>query len=154
MRNLFFRRDADDLIARLRALTPDARPHWGTMTVAQMLAHSHKPFETVLDPTYAERHPRPNALVRALLRVFLKPVVAGPKPYRRNGRTAPEFIVDGSPDFEAARARLIEAIERAHALGAAHFEGRESHSFGPLTAAEWNTLFVKHLDHHLRQFGV
>ena len=33
-------------------------------------------------------------------------------------------------------------------------DGRESLSFGPLTAVEWNGLFSKHLDHHLQQFGV
>jgi hypothetical protein len=26
--------------------------------------------------------------------------------------------------------------------------------FGPMTQQEWETLMWKHLDHHLRQFGV
>jgi hypothetical protein len=39
-------------------------------------------------------------------------------------------------------------------LGKEHFEGKESLSFGPMTAQEWNNLFYKHLDHHLNQFGV
>ena len=38
--------------------------------------------------------------------------------------------------------------------GEQNFEGRKSHSFGPLTTAEWNVMFYKHLDHHLTQFGV
>ena len=39
-------------------------------------------------------------------------------------------------------------------LGEAHFEGKESHSFGPLNKTEWNNMFYKHADHHLTQFGV
>ncbi|WP_461444719.1 DUF1569 domain-containing protein [Maribacter sp.] len=27
-------------------------------------------------------------------------------------------------------------------------------AFGDLTDQQWNTLFSKHLDHHLQQFGV
>ena len=36
----------------------------------------------------------------------------------------------------------------------AYFDKKESHSFGLLSVKEWNTMFYKHLDHHLNQFGV
>jgi hypothetical protein len=39
-------------------------------------------------------------------------------------------------------------------MGADAFEGKESNSFGKLTASEWNIMMYKHLDHHLTQFGV
>jgi SRSO17 transposase len=45
-------------------------------------------------------------------------------------------------------------IIKTQELGATHFEGKESHSFGTLTSTEWNNMFYKHLDHHLGQFGV
>ena len=45
-------------------------------------------------------------------------------------------------------------MQKTFDLGSAHFEGKESPSFGALTADEWNVLFAKHLDHHLTQFGV
>ena len=35
-----------------------------------------------------------------------------------------------------------------------YFDGKESHSFGPLNKTEWNNMFYKHADHHLTQFGV
>ena len=31
---------------------------------------------------------------------------------------------------------------------------KESLSFGKLSVDEWNTMFYKHLNHHLEQFGV
>jgi hypothetical protein len=45
-------------------------------------------------------------------------------------------------------------MNKTQNLGENHFDGKESHSFGKLLKGEWNNLFYKHLDHHLRQFGV
>lgn len=154
MQNIFDRTVVDDLITRIGRLSADTRPQWGTMDAAQMLAHCCKPYETIFDPAYAVAHPRPNALVRFLLATFVKQIVVGEKPYKRNARTAPEFIVADRRDLSAERDRLIGYIRRVQGLGAQHFDGKESHSFGQMTSAEWNNLFSKHLDHHLSQFGV
>ena len=144
----------EGLVARIGRLTPDSESSWGKMTVAQMLAHCCVPFEPVFDPAYAQVHPRPNAVMRRVLRLLVKPTAVGQKPYKRNMRTAPEFIVEGARDFAAEQQRLIDFIQRVQGEGAPAFERRESHSFGPLTAREWSTLFYKHTDHHLVQFGV
>lgn len=34
------------------------------------------------------------------------------------------------------------------------FWGKEAHSFGTLSAEEWNNMFYKYLSHHLTQLGV
>lgn len=154
MESLFDRAVADDLIARIERLSPDSERLWGTMTPAQMLAHSSKPFDSVYDPAYLRENPRPNALLRGILRLVAKPVVVGERPYKRNMRTAPSFLVNDDRNFEEERARLIGYVNRVHEDGVATFDGRASHSFGPLTAQEWSTLFYKHTDHHLQQFGV
>ena len=152
--NIFEASGADSLIERINKLTPDAKPLWGKMNVAQMLAHSSRPFETVYDPAYAQKYPRPNAVARFFIRLLVKNTVVGPKPYKKNLRTAPEFLIKDDRDFNTEKERLITFINQAQAEGASAFEGREAHAFGPLTAAEWNMLFSKHTDHHLQQFGV
>ncbi len=86
--------------------------------------------------------------------MFVKAPVVGPKPYPKNGRTAPEFIIADPRDFEAEKIKLINYLKKTQQLGTDHFQNRESHSFGPLTSNEWNVLFSKHIDHHLTQFGV
>lgn len=48
----------------------------------------------------------------------------------------------------------MDYIKKTADLGESYFDGKENRSFGKLTKEEWNTLFAKHLDHHLRQFGV
>lgn len=154
MKSIFDPTGAEELVTRVEQLTPDTEPAWGTMTVDQMLAHCCRPFDTIFDPAYAEKHPKPNPLVRGLLRLFIKPILVGPKPYKHNMRTAPEFIIADRREFASEQSRLIEYVNRVHAAGEDEFEGKVSHSFGPLTAGEWSMLLYKHTDHHLAQFGV
>lgn len=150
MKDIFDAAVTAGLIQRIQALRPDTRPLWGKMDVAQMLAHVNVSYEMV----YESIHKRPNRLLRLVLRAFVKPGVVGDKPYPRSAPTAPAFRITDARDFERERSRLIAYLRRTQELGGEHFDGKESHSFGPLTRAEWSTLFHKHLDHHLTQFGV
>lgn len=154
MDTIFDRPICDRHIARINKLATDTRPQWGKMNAAQMLAHVSKPYEMVCDPNYAATHKRPNAVVRFLLQKFLKPIVVGRKHYAKNSRTAPEFIVADKRVLEVERRRLIAYIDQVQDSGAQHFDGKENHSFGVMTAQEWSNLFAKHLEHHLQQFGV
>ncbi len=136
--------------ARVKALSPDSTPEWGKMNVAQMLAHCNVAYEMV----YTDKHPKPGAIQRFFIRLLAKKQVVGPKPYPRNGRTAPQFIIADERDFYEEQQRLLDHLDKTHSLGASHFDGKENAGFGVLTLQEWNTLFSKHLDHHLTQFGV
>ena len=139
------------MVARIHALAPDSEPLWGKMSVAQMLAHCNVAYETVHEPG---RHARPGVVARAFLRVFAKGTVVGDKPYPRSAPTAPYFVIEDPRDFEKEKARLLAYIDRTFEQGAAHYDGLPNMSFGVLSSEQWNTLFSKHLDHHLRQFGV
>ncbi len=154
MPDFFDPNTASDLCSRIDRLTPQTQPEWGKMTVGQMLAHCSRAFESVYDPAYTRQFPRPTWPMTWVMRFLVKPVVVSQTPYRRNGKTAPSFLITGERDMEAERQRLKAFIERASGEGADAFSGRKSHSFGELTAVEWSTLFYKHTDHHLRQFGV
>ena len=150
MKNVFDQTDAEALISRINNLHPDTRQRWGKMTVAQMLAHCNVTYEMA----YENNHPKPNAFMRFVLRMLVKNTVVNEKPFKQNSHTAPQFIIKNDKDFEAEKSRLINYIRKTQQLGQSHFEGKESHSFGPLTSQEWNNMFYKHLDHHLNQFGV
>lgn len=150
MKNVFDPTDAKELVNRINALNADTSNLWGKMSVAQMLAHCNVAY----DMTYTDKYPRPTGFKKLMIKLFAKTIVVGPKPYKRNSRTAPEFLITDKRDFEKEKQILITNIEKTQKLGSIHFEGKESHAFGPLTEKEWNTLFYKHLDHHLQQFGV
>ena len=150
MKSSFDQNHTNEAIARINQLNSTTTPQWGKMNVAQMLAH----LNVAYDMAYTDKYPQPNFLVRWMLTRFVKEAVVGPKPYAKNIRTAPAFLVSADQDFEREKKKLIGYIEKTQSLGSDHFEQKESNSFGKLTASEWSTLFAKHLDHHLTQFGV
>lgn len=148
--NIFSIEVSNALLERIANLSPQTKAEWGKMSVDQMLAHCNVAYEMVYD----NKHPKPSAFVKLMLGLFVKKTVVGRAPYKRNSKTAPAFLIKGSRDFEAEQKRLQEYISRTQQLGIVHFDNKESHSFGNLSDDEWNTLFYKHLDHHLVQFGV
>ena len=150
MKNIFDPTVTDEIITRINQLKPDSQPLWGKMSVAQMLAHCNVTYETV----YEDKHKKPNPLMKLILKTFVKKIVVDDTPYKRNNPTAPHYIISDSKDFEIEKKRLIDYIIKTQQLGESYFDKKESHSFGLLSVKEWNTMFYKHLDHHLNQFGV
>lgn len=150
MHNIFEVETVAQLSNRINALTPTTTPAWGKMTVDQMLAHCNVTYEMV----YENTHPKPGPFKRFIINLFVRQAVLGPKPYKRNLPTAPQFKMVSAKDFAHEQQRLLGYLQRVLAEGASAFNGRESNSFGALTSAEWNVMFYKHLDHHLTQFGV
>jgi hypothetical protein len=150
MKSVFDSTGVSELTARINRLTPTSAPQWGKMSVDQMLAHCNVSYDMV----YTDKYPAVTGLKRLLFKLFVKQAVVGPKPYAKNSPTAPQFKMVGTKNFGEERTRLIDYLNRVQRDGAARFNGKESKSFGPLTSDEWNTLFYKHLDHHLTQFGV
>ena len=150
MKNIFIREVTREVILRINKLTSETQPNWGKMSVAQMLAHCCVTYEMI----FTDKHLKPNALSKFILKMFVKNTVVSEKHYTKNGRTAPQFLITDEKVFESEKQRLIDFIKQTQELGKKNFDGKESHSFGSLTAKEWNNMFYKHLDHHLTQFGV
>ena len=149
-KNIFSKKETDNLICRINKLNKHSHRLWGKMKVSQMLAHCNVAYEKI----YSEKYPRPNLLKRVLLKFFVKKAVVGKKPYPKNGRTATEFIIQGERDFDLEKQLLIDYIIKTQELGENYFNNKVSHSFGKLTKKEWNIMLYKHLNHHLSQFGV
>ncbi|MFN8361296.1 MAG: DUF1569 domain-containing protein [Candidatus Kapaibacterium sp.] len=150
MNSIFTVSESQKVIQRIEQLTPTTTALWGKMSVAQMLAHCNVTYEMI----YENIHPKPNFLLKLLLKMFVKNAVVTEKPYKKSSQTAPAFLIKDDKNFEAEKKRLIDYITRTQQLGESHFDNKESHSFGRLTKNEWNNMLYKHLDHHLHQFGV
>ncbi len=149
-KNLFDEKESQEAIERINKLTPETQHLWGKMDVAQMLAHCNVAYELV----YTDKHPKPKGFKKFMIKLFAKNIVVGPKPYKKNIRTAPAFLIADERNFNIEKKRLVDYIKKTQELGEQHFDGRDSHAFGKLSIEKWNTLFSKHLDHHLQQFGV
>ena len=150
MKNIFQADVTSEVIERINQLQPNTPQLWGKMNVSKMLAHCNVSYELVYDNT----HPKPNALMKLIMKAFVKNIVVSEKPYKRNSQTAPSFLITDEKEFEKEKTRLINYLNKTQQLGESYFDGKESHSFGKLTKTEWNNMFYKHLDHHLSQFGV
>jgi hypothetical protein len=148
--DIFSKPVADGVIQRINNLSPQTSPQWGKMSVSQMLAHCCVSYEMVYE---SEKFPKPNGFVKLILKFLVKDKVVTEVPYKQNSPTAPAFIIKTERDFDTEKGRLIGYIEKTQQLGTKEFDGKASHSFGPLSLNEWNNMFYKHLDHHLTQFG-
>ncbi len=150
MKNVFDPAVTAELIHRIEKLSPESPALWGKMSVDQMLAHCCVAYEMA----FTDKHSKANPVMRFLLKTFVKAGVVNEVPYKKNLPTSPAFRIKNEKNFAEEKARLIAFVEQTGAAGEAEFEGKESPSFGPMTAKEWNNLLYKHLDHHLTQFGV
>jgi hypothetical protein len=150
LENIYDATEMAQLQNRINKLSENSIPLWGKMSVDQMLAHCNVAFEM----TYDTNHAKPNFFVGFILKNFIKNGVVGPVPYKRNSGTAPAFVIKDKRDFAKEKERVINYLNKTQALGKEHFHNKESLNFGKLSSGQWSTMFYKHLDHHLTQFGV
>jgi hypothetical protein len=136
------------ILDRLARLEPSAARQWGTMDVAQMLAHCSAALEVATGDT-----PRKQAFIGKVLAPFARSSFLGEKPMKRNSPTDPAFVVSDPRVFDEEKRRLADLINRFSDAGPEKAAVQTHSFFGSLTGEEWARLMYKHLDHHLRQFG-
>lgn len=146
---LFRPTDAAAMVARIERLRPDSKAEWGKMDAAQMLAHCQVPLRVAT----GEKKLAHNLIGKIFGRMAKKKLMR-PGNFKEGMPTHPDFRIKDAREFEREKSELLRLV-RAFETGGPAVLTREPHPFfGPMTQAEWETLMWKHLDHHLRQFGV
>ena len=140
----------DALCARIDSLTPNTQRLWGSMNVAQMLGHLCVPYVQALR-SGSKRAP---LHIRIIMQLFYKRDMTNDKPYKQGLPTGRVMIMPPDSQFEPNKERLKDLIRTFAAKGRPYFEGHMHSGLGKLSSAEWNNVMYKHVDHHLRQFGV
>jgi hypothetical protein len=138
----------EQLLGRLRRLTPDSGARWGRMTAPQMIAHlSDQMRHTLGDrPTQPKQGPLRWPIVRSLTIYWLpwpKGRVQGP----------PEAFTSQPTTWPADVAGLERLVER-FALGNPGDTWPEHALLGRMSGKDWGVFCYRHFDHHFRQFGV
>jgi len=150
MKNLFEAPTVDEVKNRTERLRSDSERQWGKMNAAQAVAHCAASMEMAV----GDKLP-PQMLLGRIIGGFVKPMVLGnDEPMRRNSPTVPSLVVSDERELEAERTRLRGLIDRFAAAGPQGCTTHPHSFFGRLNPQEWAILMYKHLDHHLRQFGV
>lgn len=151
MKNLYETARVREVKDRIWSLRPDSERLWGTMSAPQAVAHCAVGMEIAL----GERIPSKLAWPFRMMGRIIKPLALGnDTPMRRNSPTAPEFIIKDECDLRTEQERLCVLIDRFAEAGPESCSAHPHSFFGRLSPAEWSELMYKHLDHHLRQFGV
>ena len=144
-KNLYDEATYVDILERLGKLTPASQPVWGKMDVGQMLAHCAE----VQDVYNGKPLDAPFWMV--LTRPLIKPLLLQEKPMPKNAMTIDQFRMVDPEDFDRQQERLVNSLRTMHALGPRELQHK---IMGRMTPAEVGWITWKHLDHHLRQFGV
>lgn len=146
MKSLLNSEVADDVKGRLDKLTAASQPLWGKMSSGQTMRHCQVPLEIMLGKK--DYGLKPNWLVN----VFFKKSMYNDKLWRKNLPTAKVMKQTEDHDFDMERSKLLSLIDE---LSRQPDKEWGSHpSFGYFTNEQWGKMQYKHLDHHLRQFGV
>ena len=146
-------RDKNDrakLLTRIAKLFGTETPLWGKMTVDQMMSHlvqaGELPFEASLPDksSFASR-------------TFIKPLILYILPMPKEVKISADLDQQQNGrrpvNFEEDRELLIASINH---LGDLPLDQECSYHpmFGKFSVKEWALIAHKHIDHHLKQFGV
>ena len=138
----------DAMVARISRLSPDATPAWGRMTAPQMLAHCADALRMAYGDLPCAAKNVPLARLGIVKWLMLNVI-----PFPKGAPTARELISRAPAAWGDEREAVVALIERfARESGRASWPAHPL--FGAISGAEWGQLAWKHLDHHLRQFGV
>lgn len=147
MKSLLTEEGHKEITTRLSKLTESSKGKWGKMTVGQMSWHCQYPLKLAIKNK--ENYSKGNWFIKT----FFKKSLYNDKPWRKNLPTAPQLKAKEPKDFSNESAILKNLVDEFSAL-----KDREiwypHPAFGPFTKEQWGQLQYKHLDHHLKQFGV
>jgi hypothetical protein len=146
MESIFDESECTHLIARIEKLTDTVAPHWGTMDVAQMLHHLNCSIEASLGKLQLKGKP-------FFLLKFFKSVLFNDIPFGKGIPTPKDFKVISSHNFRHEKEKLMENMNDMFNHGT-NGKYPPHVMFGELTGEQWGKHTFKHIDHHLKQFGV
>ena len=149
MKSLFDETTYKEITERLSKLKEETPRKWGKMNATAMVKHCNLVLSSSLGTA-----PRKRALMSYLFRKMAKKQYVYRTVYKKNGYTAPNFIVSNTNEFNSEMTRLMQSIDQFRKAGEQVYENRLHSFFGRLTAQEWGMLQYNHLNHHLTQFGV
>jgi len=131
---------------RLAALRPYSPRKWGTLSVDQMLWHVNTTLQLHLGEITAPRERNP--LPRSVMKFFVLNL-----PWPRGAPTLATLVAKQQYDFAHECQRCLQLIDKFISKRLDD-EWPENPIFGKVTGTDLSRLQIKHLDHHLRQFGV
>lgn len=138
-----------DICDRIRKLNPSSKPIWGKMNVEQMLTHLYLSLQVNFGEIELKR-----SMLGIFFRGISRRILLGSKPFPRHLPADKKVLVKETTGFS----ELIQKVENAVSIyiekGYSVLSANPHNILGKITPDESAFISFKHIDHHLRQFGV
>jgi small-conductance mechanosensitive channel len=148
MNSIYDKTSNEAIISRINKLTKNTQAEWGKMTVDQMFMHCTAAIEIA----YGEKEIKVNLMMKILGKLVKNKIFNSE--FQHNSPTAQEFIFTDKYEFESAKNVLIQKFNRFSNEGKSAITVMNHPFWGKMSYEDWDKLMWKHMDHHLRQFGV
>jgi hypothetical protein len=147
--NIFNADDYAAIIKRIEALTPNAQRKWGTMTLPQMLEHCILQLKLALG--IITNNEKKTSFLNTAFGRWMALYIA---PWPKGGATPQAMNVTlnmtAIDEVTVEKERLLQLLQTVQQHN--HFQPHPF--FGAVNKKDWGRLIWKHLNHHLKQFGV
>jgi hypothetical protein len=146
MKTIFDKTTRDEIISRINSLNENSTPQWGKMNVSQMMKHCTQWDEMAL----GKKRYKQSFLGKLFGKRALKDMMKD-EPMKKNLPTVPSFIIKENTDVAEEKKKWIKLLDEYQ-----HFSNENfiHPFFGAMTKEQTGHVVYKHIDHHLRQFGV
>lgn len=146
MKTLFDESTLTEIMERIDSLHENSERQWGKMTAGQMAWHCQFPLAIGV-----KNKDKGNG--NLFVKLFFKKQMYDEKPFRKNLPTAPNLKAKEPKDVTDEKAKLKDLVNQFYDC-----RNRTSWNphplFGKFTHEQWGIVQYKHLDHHLKQFGI
>lgn len=147
MKSIWHEADSRGLRERIGRLRADAPARWGKFTAPQMVCHVTDGLKMAMGELQIPRRPGP-------LRYFpIKHLILFVLPFPKGAPTAPELLSRRAVEWGSEMQELERTFDRF--LSQRERTDWPDHpAFGSMPPRTLGVLVYRHLDHHLKQFGV
>ncbi|WP_347922620.1 DUF1569 domain-containing protein [Pontimicrobium sp. SW4] len=150
MKSLFNADTHKEILERIEKLNENTSANWGKMSVGQMLTHCQKPLEVANGNLQLNTK---IGFLKKLMFKFFKPLMYNDKTWQKNLATVKEFKITETKEFNQEKSKLVNVInEFSNIKDKSNWPKHPF--FGNFNTEQWGQMQYKHLDHHLKQFGV
>jgi hypothetical protein len=149
MKGIFDPVENTSIIERINQLSENTPPLWGKMNAAQMMAHLQVGMNMAFGNSPKKRH-----WIGRVFGSIGKRRQLRADTLDRHMPTFKQAEITDIRNFEYEKSKLIALVKSALVKGPDYLVKYPHPYFGTFKNDEWATLNWKHLDHHLRQFGV
>ena len=146
MKSIWQKSSRENLESRLDKLGANTQPKWGKFTAPQMVCHLIESLRMGLGDLDVPARKTP------FKRFPLKQIIIYVAPFPKGAPTAPELLAREPQEWNGEVTALKNLL--GSFAGGSYKSFPEHPAFGKLSRRAWGVLIYKHMDHHLRQFGV